>query len=57
MNKRLSVFVQFLLIDVKHDTVSNSGKVTFCWLALVFDFVNKSLKKSYVKSGKLYIGN
>ena len=57
MSKRLSVFVQFLLIDVKHDTVSNSGKVTFCWLALVFDFVNKSLKKSYVKSGKLYIGN
>ena len=57
MNKRPSVFLQVLLIDVKHDTVSNSGKVTFCWLALVFDFVNKSLKKSYVKSGKLYIGN
>ena len=57
MNKRPSVFLQVLLIDVKHDTVSNSGKVTFCWLALVFDFVNKSFKKSYVKSDKLYIGN
>ena len=42
-------FVQFLLIDIRHDIVSNFGKVTFCWLALFLNFFNKSLKKSYVK--------
>ena len=56
MSERLSVFVQFLLIDIKHDTVSNCSKVTFCCLALVFNFDNKCFKKSYVKSGKLQIG-
>ena len=42
-------FVQFLLIDIKHDTVTNCCKITFYWLALVFIVVNKSSKKSCVK--------
>ena len=44
----------FLLTYIKHDAVSKFGKVTFCWLALVFDFANKYFKKSYVKPVRDY---
>ena len=39
-------FAQFLLIDIKHDTVFKCGKVSFCCLFLFFNGVNKSLRKT-----------
>ena len=47
--------VQLLLRDIKHDTVSNCSKIVSCWLVLVFNVVDKSFKKSYANTGKLYL--
>ena len=48
-------FVEFLLIDIKHDIISNCSKVTFHCLVLVFNVVDKYFKKSHAKFDKLYI--
>ena len=47
--------VQFLLRDIKNDTVPNCSKIVSCWLVLVFNIVDKSFEKSYAKAGKLYL--
>ena len=47
--------VQFLLRDIKHDTIFVCRKISFCCLVLVFNVVNKSFMKSFAISGKLYI--
>ena len=47
--------VQFLLRDIKHDTIFVCRKISSCCLVLVFNVVNKSFMKSFAISGKLYI--
>ena len=42
----------FCYRDINQDRVSNYSKITFWWLALVFNITNNLLRKSYVHFGK-----